>query len=296
MPVEMATADATAPLARLAVACRALQEAPTVDLLREAIAVQTRRLADELRSSEALDLAQAQLAAFGAVALEAAERREAQAATRDARQKLLATVAHDLRNPLNTFAMSADLFREDLERGAVDTTRALSLLTRMERATLRMKALIEELVEASHLDAGDLEVSLRDERAATILSEAATASAAALAEKHVTLALEGVEDDARAMLDRGRTVQLLTKLIAVASKSTCERGKIVLGVRAQGDAVVFTARAFGASGAPVAPPEEGRGGLALVLARGLAAVQRGTLSIAPGDAFAITVTLPIVTS
>jgi hypothetical protein len=98
------------------------------------------------------------------------------------------------------------------------------------------------------------------------------------------------------MADRGRTVQLLTKVIAVATKSTGEGGKIVLGVRAQGGAVVFTARAFGASGAPVAAAEDGRGGLALVLARGFAAVQRGALCIEPGDAFAITVTLPIVTS
>jgi hypothetical protein len=98
------------------------------------------------------------------------------------------------------------------------------------------------------------------------------------------------------MVDRGRTVQLLTKVIAVATKSTGEGGKIVLGVRAQGDEVVFTARAFGASGAPVAPPEEGRGGLALVLARGFAAIQHGTLCFEPGDVFAVTVTLPIVTS
>jgi signal transduction histidine kinase len=296
MPVEMVTADATAPLARLAAACRALQEAPTVDALRGAIAEQGRRLADDLRSSEALELAEAQLAAFGAVVLEAAERREAEAAMRDARRKLLATVAHDLRNPLNTFAMSADLFREDLERGAVDATRALSLFSRMERATLRMKVLIEELVEASHLDTGDLEVSPREERAATMLSEAATAAAAALAEKHVTIALEGLDLEARAMVDRSHTVQLLTKVIAVATKSTGEGGKIVLGVRAEGHAVIFTARAFGASGAPVAPPEDGRGGLALVVARGFAAVQRGALCIEPGDAFTITVTLPIVTS
>jgi signal transduction histidine kinase len=208
----------------------------------------------------------------------------------------MATVAHDLRNPLNTFAMSADLFREDLERGAVDTTRALSLLSRMERATLRMKALIEELVEASHLEGGDLEVRPREELAATMLSEAAAAAAPALAEKHVTIALEGLDQDARAMVDRSRTVQLLTKVIAVATKSTGEGGTIVLGVRAQADAVVFTARAFGSSGAPVAPPEEGRGGLALVLARGFAAVQHGSLCIAPGDAFAVMVTLPIVTS
>src|SRR3954467_6005419 len=75
--------------------------------------------------------------------------------TRDA---LLASISHDLRNPLNTFAMSAGLLRDDVDHGSVDRTRALALLSRMERAVERMQRLIEDLVEASRVDARRVEL------------------------------------------------------------------------------------------------------------------------------------------
>ena len=93
------------------------------------------------------------------LALDAARvRTELRAATR-VREVLLASVAHDLRNPLNTFAMSAGLLRDDLEGPDFDRTRALSLLSRMDRASSRMQALIEDLLEASRVEAGTVSVN-----------------------------------------------------------------------------------------------------------------------------------------
>jgi signal transduction histidine kinase len=239
-----------------------------------------------------LDLALGQLAVTAGLALEASRLRSRVDAVTRARESLLASVSHDLRNPLNTFAMSAGLLRDDLERNDVDATRGISLVSRMERATSRMQGLIEDLVEASRIDARKIDYAIREERAGQLVKDAAAAATPVASEKGAAVTVDSVDDDARVMADRHRTLQLLAKVIAFEAKSTGDGGTIRLGVARDGDSVVFTARAIGPGGMPVPPPEEGRGGLALLIARGLVEAQHGTFRIEPTEGLVVTFTLP----
>ncbi|MDB4938312.1 MAG: Sensory box histidine kinase [Labilithrix sp.] len=240
-----------------------------------------------------LDLAMTQLGTAAGLALEGARLRARVETVTRARESLLASVSHDLRNPLNTFAMSAGLLRDDLERNDVDATRGISLVSRMERATARMQGLIEDLVEASRIDAKKIDYAIRPESAAQIVKDAAAAAKNAASDKGAAVACETLDEDARVMVDRARTLQLISKVVAFEAKSTGDGGTIRLGVARQGDdTVVFTARALGPGGVPVPPPEEGRGGLALLLARGLVEAQQGTFRIDASDGFVVVFTLP----
>jgi K+-sensing histidine kinase KdpD len=243
-----------------------------------------------------LDLELVQIAAVAGLALEAARLRARVELVGRAREALLASVSHDLRNPLNTFAMSAGLLRDDLERDDVDTTRGLSLIARMERATTRMQGLIEDLVEASRIDARKIDYAIREESAAQLVRDAVTAATPKPSEKSAAVFADSLDDDAHVMADRGRTLQLLAKVVAFEAKSTGDSGSIRLGVSRQPEGVVFTARAIGPGGAPVSAPEEGRGGLALLIARGLVEAQRGTFRVEGGDGLAVSFTLPAAKS
>ena len=75
-----------------------------------------------------LDLALTQLANVAGLALEGARLRARVEAVTKAREALLASVSHDLRNPLNTFAMSAGLLRDDLERNDIDPSGQQSVI------------------------------------------------------------------------------------------------------------------------------------------------------------------------
>jgi len=241
------------------------------------------------------DAALAQLAAVVGLALEAARLRVRVEVVTKARETLLASVSHDLRNPLNTFAMSAGLLRDDLERNDVDATRGISLVSRMERATSRMQALIEDLVEASRIDAKKIDYAVREESAAQLLKDACAAATPGASEKGAAVACDDLDDTARVTVDRARTLQLIAKVIAFEAKSTGDGGSIRLGISrvdSETRAVTFTARALGPGGVPVPPPGEGRGGLALLLARGLTEAQRGTFRIEPGDSLVVSFTLP----
>ena len=204
-------------------------------------------------------------------------RADLRAATR-IREVLLASVAHDLRNPLNTFAMSAGLLRDDLEGPDFDRTRALSLLTRMERASTRMQSLIEDLLEASRVEGGAVEFTRRPEKAAVVARAAIAKAKQLCADKGTTLDEGAIEDDAVIEVDRMRATDALVKLIAVALKSTGEGGAIRIGVeRHEGD-VLFTLRATAPRGTTsTVPQDESRGGLAFLIGRGLVTAQGGQL-------------------
>ena len=96
----------------------------------------------------------------------------------------------------------------------------------------------------------------------------------------------------RVAADRGRLLQIIAKVIAFETKSTGDGGAIKLAVQKHDGRALFTARALGPGGVPVPPPEEGRGGLALLIARGLVEAQRGTFRIEGADGLVVAFTLP----
>ncbi len=238
------------------------------------------------------DLALTHLALHGGLALEAVRLRHRVDAVTKAREALLASVSHDLRNPLNTFSMSAGLLRDDLERNDVDATRGLALVARMDRASTRMQGIIEDLVEASRVGAGKIDFDLRPERAAQLVRDAVAAAAPKPSEKSAAVTADALDDEAQVLADRRRTLQLLSRLVAFSAKATGDSGAIRIGVHRQDERVVFTVRGFGPGGAAVAAPPEGRGGLAILLARGLVEAQQGTFTVERGDALAVSFTLP----
>ncbi len=196
------------------------------------------------------------------------------------REVLLASVAHDLRNPLNTFAMSSGLLRDDLENPELDRTRALSFVTRMERASSRMQALIEDLIEASRVESGAVEM-VRRPVLASVVARAAIAKAKPLcSEKGATLDEGALDEEAIIDVDRAYAVEALLKLIAVALRSTGEGGSIRAGVERVDANVHLSIRATGPRGSSGIPaPDESRGGLAFLIGRGLVAAQDGQLLV-----------------
>lgn len=253
-----------------------LRAAASTEEVRTAIAEAAGQLGDgNIPASTVLSLLEE-------IALDAAKMRaEVRAATR-VREVLLASVAHDLRNPLNTFAMSAGLLRDDLEGPDFERPRAISLLSRMDRATLRMQGLIEDLLEASRVEAGAIEVTCRPEQGATLVRAVIAKVKALVTEKGVRLEEGAVADDAMVELDKARTVDALAKMVTVALKSTAEGGAIRIGVERDDEdkTVTFIVKAAAPrSSSSSISHDDARTGLAFLIGRGLIASQGGQLTI-----------------
>src|SRR5690606_2392456 len=100
------------------------------------------------------------------------------------REEVLAIVSHDLRNPVHTVEMTAEMLTElrlPPEEQAVHLEAIL-------RATRQMDRLIQDLLDVTRIQAGKpLSIEPRAESPARLVREAADAFRAAAREKHLRL-------------------------------------------------------------------------------------------------------------
>ncbi len=233
------------------------------------------------------------------------EQARALAAANRARDDVQAIVSHDLRNPLNTVAMTASLLRSHLQAGAED----MPLIERIERAVARMNRLIQDLLDASRIDAGKMAVAQRAEPGGSLLDEAME-NAAALAEAKGCAVLRGEVDDALVVsADRDRVLQLFSNLIGNALKFTPQGGTITLSLRRAGR---FAELAVNDTGKGIEPKhlphlfdrywkesEASRdgAGLGLFIAKGIVEAHGGTIDVTSevGRGTSVRFTLPLAT-
>jgi PAS domain S-box-containing protein len=227
---------------------------------------------------------------------------EAQQATR-ARDEMLAVVAHDLRNPLNTMSMSASLLLESVT--ASERAIEHKQLTIMRRAAERMSRLIQDLLDVKRIEQGRLSVDPRPEVLATMIRDAVEILRPLAAAQALTLESEIPDELPRVLADPARIQQVLSNLVGNAIKFTPRGGSITLRARPDGSEVCITVIDTG-SGIPAdqlphifgrfwqGKRTDKRGiGLGLAIARGIVEAHQGRIwvesRVGEGSAFYFTV-------
>src|SRR5438105_3902521 len=92
---------------------------------------------------------------------------EAQQATR-ARDDVLAVVAHDLRNPLNTVSMAVSLMLESTPPERVQERRQVEIV---RRSANRMNRMIQDLLDVKRMESGRLGIEIRAEPPSAIIND-----------------------------------------------------------------------------------------------------------------------------
>lgn len=156
--------------------------------------------------------------------LKRAEERERSARTAaeymaHARDEILAVVAHDLRNPLNTVQLASDNLEQTQELG-----RNVLLI---RRAIKQMQGLIDDLLDAANIRAARLQIQPGTFDAAQLVQHIADDFAGSADERGISLR---VENAASTILrgDERRIAQALANLINNALKFTKRGGTISL--------------------------------------------------------------------
>lgn len=194
-------------------------------VLREANEQLERRVAER---TAALEEANAALEAEIAER-EAAERalREAiaaaEAATR-ARELILSAVAHDLRNPLASIAMDAEMTRHLISADAQPAQyRAVS---RIERTAQRMGRLIDDLLDVSRLEHGSFAVHLQTLAPDTVFIEADAMLQPLARSRSIRLEFAGPAGLPVITADGERLLQVFSNLVGNALKFTPAGGDV----------------------------------------------------------------------
>jgi signal transduction histidine kinase len=160
---------------------------------------------------------------------------QAEAATR-ARDDVLATVSHDLKNPVGTIYTSAALMLEM----PLDDEQRTRQITIIRRTAERMNHLIQDLLDVSRMDAGRFAVDMVPERAGSLIREALEMLGPIAATRSVKLVDEMRDGDVFVLADRGRILQVLSNLVGNAVKFTPEGRTVTISGYREDDVVRFS--------------------------------------------------------
>jgi two-component system, sensor histidine kinase and response regulator len=222
-----------------------------------------------------------------------------------AREQVLSVVAHDLRNPLSSIMIDAEMLRHVFEDG--DGGMPLQSVLRIERTVARMHRLIEDLLEVTRLHHGTFAVHARSIAPAAVFTEAESMLRPLAEHRDVTLSFGGAAALDPIRVDPERIVQALSNLVGNSLKFTPAGGSVsVSWTRREAELLVTVAD----TGEGIADEElphvfspfwqaggrkrRGGLGLGLVIARAIIAAHGGRIWIesAPGAGTRVYFTIP----
>jgi len=177
---------------------------------------------------------------FG-IAIDVTERQEKLVAQREsqAKSEFLARMSHELRTPLNAVLGFAQLLRlEPALAGSASQEKVRHILSAGEH----LLSLINDVLDLSSLESGEVKLDLRPVPLAGVLQDARALVEPAAREAGVSIDVD--ETGAVVWADRIRARQVVINLLSNAVKYNSSRGHIYVSVRDKGgesgDAVVLT--------------------------------------------------------
>jgi signal transduction histidine kinase len=240
------------------------------------------------------------LAGFVAVALENAALYDRALAARRAREDLLATVSHDLKNTLYAIRLATRVLA-----GRVEDDKAKQSVARIDRAADRMSRLIGDLLDAAKIEAGALRAAPQAEDAASLVETGVELLRLIAADKNIQLVAEPVR--ARVSCERSLILRVLGNLIGNAVKFSASGSVVSIRAELNPGHVLFSVADTG----PGIPAEQAahaferywqqegsdrRGsGLGLYIAKGIVEAHGGRIWIesTPGCGTTVRFTLPL---
>ena len=233
---------------------------------------------------------------FAGVATDITGRKEAELALRDTdrrKDKFLAMLAHELRNPLAPISAAASLLRMrtlDPQRVAV-TSEVIS------RQVAHMTNLIDDLLDVSRVTRGLVTLEIAEEPLGGIINDAIEQVTPLIRAKGQRISLDLAPEPVLVSGDKKRLVQALSNILNNATKYTPEGGHIRLTTTFRATCVQidvtddgigmdpdFTSRAFVLFSQAERSSDRASGGLGLGLAlvKSLAELHHGTVSAFSG--------------
>lgn len=148
----------------------------------------------------------------------------------------LAIVSHDLRNPLSSISMSAEILAEALTAPKIDSTEALQMVGIIQRNAAVMDRLITDLLDVERMAAGKIEMNLAPYSVQDLFAECADVFGLLAAKRSIQFVTK-TESSLWACVDRDRVRQVMSNLLSNAFKHTSAGGIISLEARRQGNEV-----------------------------------------------------------
>ncbi|MEO7730155.1 MAG: ATP-binding protein [Kofleriaceae bacterium] len=158
------------------------------------------------------------------------------------REEFLAIVSHDLRNPLNVVALSAEILKGCPTLDA----QSLGQVDHIFHAITQMTRMLSDLLDLSSMDAGHLSMERKLEGVDALLSAAVEGARPAAAARSIRLETSFEALSLVAYCDRDRILQVLMNLIGNAIKFSRADSEVRIETRRTGEQTEFAVRDSGA--------------------------------------------------
>ena len=154
---------------------------------------------------------------------------------RRARDSVLVNISHEFRTPLAAQLASIELLREGID--SMSREQQKELVFSLERGTLRLTRLIDNLLESVRIESGQLGIRHQNVSLEEVIEDADALIGALLNQRRQRLELQFPEDLPRVDGDGPRLTQVFVNLLANASKFAPEDSVVRVGAAHQGTTV-----------------------------------------------------------
>lgn len=155
------------------------------------------------------------------------------------REHVLSVVSHDLRNPLGAILLNTELLRRRTAPHDRDGRLRTSVVA-IRRSAERMNWLIEDMLDLTSLQSGQLSLTCETHDGAAVLEEIVESFAESARQRSIRLEMAIAPDVRPITCDHGRILQVLANLVDNAIKATDVGGRIELRLEnASADMVRF---------------------------------------------------------
>jgi signal transduction histidine kinase len=172
------------------------------------------------------------------------------AAVRD-REHILAVVAHDLRSPLSTVLLQAELLRSRA-CALPDSKELCDKAASIGRTVHAMSGLVDDLLAISATRSGQPMLAFAPVAPAELIAKAAEAAQLLLARAGLELEVPAIDELPLVQIDQNRILRVFANLLDNALKFTERAGRIVLRAEPAPGAVKFSV----ANSGPALRPDE----------------------------------------
>ncbi len=306
---EVISGQAILPLKRFVDAQAAWSDLPILVLTkRGADSVEAQRAAEHLGNVTLLERPVRTIALISAArsALRARDRQYQVRLAEQRKDEFLATLAHELRNPLAPIRTSISIIRRLQPSGEVE-----KLADIVDRQVVHLTRLVDDLLDVARITTGKVALNSTHTTLGAVITHALEIATSSIQEKEHRLEVSQPAQDFALKADHARIVQSVANLLVNAAKYTPAHGQISLVAGVQRDVVTFRVRDNGRGlesdqltrifemFAQTKSPDEPLSGLGigLNLARKFAEMHGGTITAASdglGRGSEFVLTLPVV--
>ena len=193
------------------------------------------------------------------------------------KSQFLANMSHELRTPLNAILGYTELILDGIYGDTPDKMRAT--LERVQRNGRHLLGLINDVLDLSKIEAGQLTLSIDDYSLKQVVHDVYGAVESLAANKHIAFKVEMPNELPHGRGDERRLTQVLLNLVGNAIKFT-DQGEVVIAASATNGSFTVAVRDTGPGISQVGPGQDFRG---IPAGRQFAHQGQGRHRAGPGD-------------